>query len=93
MIYERICRSVQHFVCTKAHKKRKLDSCLMNIDCQRKGENLCRERLTGSTLICAGRIEMDMPLNLKYGNKICNFKGIDVSMQHACVTSTKCNGP
>merc|ERR1712168_1748252 len=65
----------------------------MNIDCQQKGENLCRERLTGSALICAGRIEMDMPLNLKYGNKICNFKGIHVSMQHACVTSTKCNGP
>ena len=46
-VCERICRSVQHFVCTKAHKKRKLDSCLMNIDCQHKGRNLCREKLTG----------------------------------------------
>ena len=35
---------------------------------------------------------MDMTLNLKYGNRICDFKGIDVSMQYACVTSTKCNG-
>ena len=54
-LYKRICRSVQHFVCTKAHKKRKLDSCLMNIDCQQKGVNLCRKRLTGSTLICVRR--------------------------------------
>ena len=64
----------------------------MNIDCQQKGVNLCRKRLTGSTLICVRRkIEMDMTLNLKYGNRVCNFKGIDVSMQYACVTSTKCN--
>ena len=41
---KRICRSVQHFVCTKAHKKRKLDSCFMSIDCQHKGRNLCLER-------------------------------------------------
>ena len=27
----------------------------MNIDCQQKGVNLCRERLTGSTLICVRR--------------------------------------
>ena len=55
-----------NILCVQNHtKKRKLDSCRMSIDCQYKGRNLCREKLTGSTLICVGKIEMDMPLNLK----------------------------
>ena len=61
-------------MCTKAHEKRKLDSCLMNIDCQQKGVNLCRKRLTGSTLICVRGNRNGYVINLEYGNRICDFK-------------------
>ena len=56
-----------NILCVQNHtKKQKLDNCLMSIDCQYKGRNLCRENLLDLTLICVGKIEIDMPLNLKY---------------------------
>ena len=44
-----------NILCAQNHtKKRKLDSCLMSIDCQYKGRNLCREKLTGSNINLCG---------------------------------------